>query len=379
MVAINTAIITAAFAIVITIMVIWLIKSLRSSLYRYTNVALIGGIFFLSAYCVTVIVYLFNCLKGNSNPSLSYILKQFIEFPESFALVALPVLGIISISIIVSNLALIRHEGKRLKNILGVFFGGLYIGVSLAVYLVSHYLEEHVFYPGGYMDNPKFVAAYMMVNTLILLIICYFECIFLGTVVMGYITAKHKPSYNNDFIIILGCSIKKDGGLLPLLKGRANRAIRYAWEQEIATGKPILYVPSGGKGSDEIMSEGSALELYLLSHGAEDYEVFPEKESANTYENFLFSKRIIDAQKSHAKVVFATTNYHIFRSGMLARRVGLDAEGIASDTKWYFWPNGFLREFFAILSMKMRTHIAVVTVLTIMCALLGQLYYLVEM
>ena len=36
---------------------------------------------------------------------------------------------------------------------------------------------------------------------------------------------------------------------------------------------------------------------------------------------------------------------------MLARKAGLDTEGLASTTKWYFWPNGLAREIIAIFSM----------------------------
>ena len=189
----------------------------------------------------------------------------------------------------------------------------------------------------------------------------------LGIIIMGWIAALQKPQYNKDFIIIPGCSISKTGGLLPLLRGRTNRAVRYAWDQEIATGKKVCYVPSGGQGADEIMSEGSAMELYLLAHGAETDEVFPERESTSTYENFAFSKKVIDAQSSGAKVAFSTTNYHVLRCGLLARRVGLDAEGIASRTKWYFWPNGFAREVVAIFAMSRKAHAIAAAVITALC------------
>ena len=32
-------------------------------------------------------------------------------------------------------------------------------------------------------------------------------------------------------------------------------------------------------------------------------------------------------------------------------------EGIASKTKWYFWPNGFAREVIAIFVMTKKYHI----------------------
>ena len=195
--------------------------------------------------------------------------------------------------------------------------------------------------------------------------------ILIASFIMGYVAVKHIPSHDKDFIIILGCLISKEGGLLPLLKARTNRAIKFAWEQEIDTGKKLRFVPSGGKGHNEVIAEGSAIELYLLSHSAEFYEVFTEKHSKNTYENMLFSKKIIDEINPDAKIAFATTNYHILRSGILARRAGFDAEGIASKTKWYFWPNGFIREFFGILAINKKAHILTISACALVNIILG--------
>ncbi len=203
------------------------------------------------------------------------------------------------------------------------------------------------------------------------LMLCYAECTVLSICIIGYAVLKLEPLYDRDFVIILGCSISKKGKVRPLLKGRVNRAIHFAWEQEIRTGKPVRYVPSGGQGSDEPMSEGSAMELYLLSHSAESCEVFPEKKSKNTKENLIFSKKIIDEQKSDAKVAVVTTNFHVLRSGMLARRAGLmNAQVIGSKTKWYFWPNAFLREMIAIMLMFAGVHLIVACFFLAICLIL---------
>ena len=53
-------------------------------------------------------------------------------------------------------------------------------------------------------------------------------------------------------------------------------------------------------------------------------------------------------------MAFSTTNYHVFRSGILARQVGLDAQGMGSKTKWYFWPNAFIREFVAMIAAEKK-------------------------
>ena len=79
-----------------------------------------------------------------------------------------------------------------------------------------------------------------------------------------------------------------------------------------------------------------------------------EDKSATTYENMKFSKALIEERKKDAKVIFSTTNYHVFRSGILAGKVGLRVLGIGSKTKWYFWPNAFVREFIGLLYSAWR-------------------------
>lgn len=358
------SIIFAFILIGIMAMLVLLTKSLSKSLYYYRNAAYIAGILFYILLLLALYVYLMSCLLNTKTLTMKYLLDELIYFPREFAIFALPVFSIISILLFISNVALIRHEGLRFKNLLGVLMGLMFIGGTSGIWSL-----ERAFKPIVFSEAQQFVFTFL--GLFFWIMMCYFECFFIGTVSMAYLAAKQHPKYDKDFIIILGCAIDKKGGLLPLLRARTNQAIHYAWEQEIASGKPVLYVPSGGKGTDEIMSEGSAMELYLLSHGAEANEIYPEKESTNTYENFLYSKRIIDGIKPEAKIAFVTTNYHMFRSGLLARKNGIWAEGISSKTKWYFWPNGFIREFIALLVMKKKQHFIVIGTLAMICMVIS--------
>ena len=63
-----------------------------------------------------------------------------------------------------------------------------------------------------------------------------------------------------------------------------------------------------------------------------------------------FSKQIIDRIRPEARTAFFTTNYHVFRAGLKARRVKLRAVGMGAPTKWYFWPNAAVREFAGLLT-----------------------------
>ena len=59
-----------------------------------------------------------------------------------------------------------------------------------------------------------------------------------------------------------------------------------------------------------------------------------------------------DEYKENANILFSTTNYHIFRSGILSAKAGLRADGIGAKTKWYFWPNAQMREFIGLLASE---------------------------
>ena len=362
------AVLLAVLAASALIMGIALWRSMRRTLYAYRNIMLIGLIVFVGAF-ITVMIAFFVRTAGGFSASALY--EEIVAFPRRFSYCALFVFTAMCVLVFISNVELMRHEGFRPKNALSLLLAALYIGGTLAVYWVSDLIENRLLAGSDAFSSPVFVFCRTAVPLFLLTLVCYFECILVGTAVMGWKAAHQVPAYDKDFIIILGCSIDRRGGLLPLLKGRVNRAIRYAWDQEIASGKPLKYVPSGGQGPNEVMSEGSAMELYLLTRGAEPDEVFPEKASATTRENMLFSKRIIDAQKPDAKIAFATTNYHMLRSGIIARQCGIDAEGIAGQTKWYFWPNGFVREFFAILKMHVRVHAVAAALIAVGSVLVG--------
>lgn len=370
-------IVTITIAAVMLGVIIHLASELRINLkkkfYSYTNIGLISGIIFLGIFFITQIIYIVQFLLMKNTLSYYDMYYSIVEFPSDFSYFAIPVIVIISLAIFVSNVALIKHEGFRVFNLLGAISGAAFAFASIGLDFSAKLADEILVKLVGVEKGHILLIANSVLYIFALTLLCYFECIYFSTIIMAVIAVKHKPSYDKDFMIILGCSIDKRGGLLPLLKARTNRAINYAWEQEIETGKPMRYIPSGGQGPNEVISEGSAMEMYLLSHGAERDEVFPEKASRNTYENFAYSKKIIDEMypDGDAKVAFATTNYHILRSGILARYAGLDAEGIASDTKWYFWPNGFVREFVAILALKKKVHVKVAAVIMFLSAAIG--------
>jgi len=237
---------------------------------------------------------------------------------------------------------------RRFVNVLGILLAFLMVGGAAFLFFVDRYASGSV-------------REVMIHDILVNLFACfylYFECMVIGAAVGDLIAAVYQPAPDKDFIIILGCSIRKDGTPTPLLKGRINRALDfYRWQLQ-KTGKAAVLIPSGGKGSNECISESQCMRNYLAEQGVPDAHILMEDKSTNTYENMKFSKELIlsvlsgtpgRSGLSDVKVAFSTTNYHVFRSGMMGRRVKMRAQGMGAKTKWYFWPNAAVREFVGLL------------------------------
>ena len=159
------------------------------------------------------------------------------------------------------------------------------------------------------------------------------ECVLIGTIIISIKSIRKKIEYNKDYIIILGCKTKKDGTLTPLLKGRVDKALEFRNNQLKINNKDLIFISSGGQGSDELIPEAESIKNYLLEQGIKEKNILVENKSTNTYENIKYSNNLI--KKKDAKTIFSTTNYHVFRAGLIASEQGLKIEGIGSKIKHF--------------------------------------------
>ena len=144
--------------------------------------------------------------------------------------------------------------------------------------------------------------------------------------------------------------------------------------QKKENGKEAILIPSGGKGPNECMTEAEAMHRYIVASGIPEESVIKEDRSRNTFQNMAFSKKIIDSRTQgvrQAKTAYATTNYHVFRSGILASLAGLKAEGLGSKTKWWYWPNAFMRECVGLLQKRWKQELLFLLLLIAFFALLS--------
>ena len=345
------------------------VKGIKRDLYDYKNVVRLGLILFLFSLVPGQIM----CFSGRAG--VIRAVETALNSASLFSYVMLPVAIVMSIMITLSNIQLMRKEGRSVRNMLGCI-----LGITLCVFTLLPGVIGEILQRTTLVDvhNQRGAALYaeMMLENTVVTVVTYLECILIGTIAVAVRAARHIPSFDKDYIIIHGCQINGDGTLTPLLKGRADRAAEFAQMQKEKTGKDIVFIPSGGKGSDEVMSEAEAIRDYLIGIGIPEEKIIMEDRSENTEQNFRFSAEIIkNGGKEAPETAFSTTNYHVFRAGILASRQGLRAEGIGSKTKSYFWINAFVREFIATLYTERKTHVKVmITVLLILAALVFATY-----
>ena len=344
---------------------IYIKEQYKKQKYSYSIVMNLGLVIFL---IINIFRQINLLIKDWNLTSIRDIYNNTLQSFSYFAYFILPLIIILALYSIITNIYLIIKEGFKFHNLLGIFFG---ISVALGAF-ASQIIYETI-------KNINFIDSQQLIKKFIDIglnsILCYFYCLTLATLYCNIMAARHKPNFDKDFVIILGAKIKNDGTLTPILKARADKALEFAKEQKEKNGKDLVFIPSGGKGTNEVMPEAEAIKKYLIEKGVKEENIIIENQSTNTLQNMQFSKKKIDEYNADGKIAFSTTNYHVFRSGVIANNQGIDCEGMGSTTKWYFYPNALIREFIANLHIQSKQHFVLITLINIILFILVQIGY----
>ena len=337
--------------------------------YSYDIITALGFLLFI---IINAFRHAFLLIADWSLYNKYSIYNNTLESFSGFIILTLPCIIILAIYSIISNVVLIRKEGKKLRNLLGIFIGVLAIiglfGSQMVYYITTSFVSTNKIF------LIKYITDVFINSTLV-----YLYSILLATLYCNIKASRHIPKFDKDYVIILGCMIKKDGSLTPLLRDRVDKAVEFSKMQKEATGRDIVFIPSGGQGDDEVISEAEAMKNYLLKKGIKKKSIIVENKSKNTLENMKFSYEIM--KKKMGNICFSTTSYHVFRSGVTANNIGMDCEGMGSKTKWYFNTNALIREFIADLVKDKKKHIIMLIIIyffAVLLVLIGYYYKLIN-
>lgn len=160
--------------------------------------------------------------------------------------------------------------------------------------------------------------------------------------------ARDTATGEEPYMVILGARLY--GSVpSPALQNRLNKAAAYLLDHP-----EMRVVVSGGMGPGETTTEASAMAAFLRRQGIDSHRILLEDRSVNTLENLRFSLDRIqeahpDGLDAAPAVVVVTNGFHVLRSKMLARRLGMQPTALAAKTPPSFVVKGYLRESMALV------------------------------
>ena len=171
-------------------------------------------------------------------------------------------------------------------------------------------------------------------------IVCGLLCLaLLGTAVLLGINAHVKASAGNyilsaedasalsdvDCILVLGCGVRDDGTPSDMLRDRLLRGIEL---YELGAAPKLLMSGDHGRTTyDEV----NIMKGFAVDAGMASSSVFMDHAGFSTYESMSRAQDIFQADK----IIIVTQGYHLYRAIYIARALGIEAYGVASDLNTY--------------------------------------------
>ncbi len=266
----------------------------------------------------------------------SGIAARLVELAVGLLVAFGPVL--VASYLVLNGITMARRESIRPANLLSLLAGiGIFgfLGLMIATLLAQS-------------------ADLTVFATIAALLSGYITFVLASYVIYAFVYGRITGLRRADFVVVLGSGLTSGNRVPPLLASRLDRGRQvYQTLAERRKTSPLLIV-SGGKGGDERISEAEAMARYLIERGVPEDHVVREDQSRTTEENLTFTKAIMERSQPRYRCIVVTSNFHVFRAAMLARRLGVNGQVTGARTAGYYWPNAMLREFAAVfLSYKL--------------------------
>ena len=140
-----------------------------------------------------------------------------------------------------------------------------------------------------------------------------------------FLTVEEASKENFDCVLVLGAGVWGDGPS-HLLEERLNKGV-----EVYNTGCTNRILMTGDHGREEY-DEVNVMKSFAIEKGAIAEEVFMDHAGFSTYESMYRAKEVFQVKK----VVIVTQKYHLYRAVYNARKLGLDAYGVAADGQYNF-------------------------------------------
>jgi SanA protein len=128
-----------------------------------------------------------------------------------------------------------------------------------------------------------------------------------------------------DAILVLGAYVYPNGIVSTMLNDRLTTALSL-YEH----GKSMRILVSGDHGRKDY-DEVNTMKEFLKNKSVPGRDIFMDHAGFSTYESMYRAKEIFAVKK----IIIVTQEYHLKRAVFIARQLGLEAYGVASDKRNY--------------------------------------------
>lgn len=250
---------------------------------------------------------------------------------KGFAIVLRIFLIIFGAALVFEGIIASTMRNFNLGILMPIVIGAPLVLLGIFYTPITRFFEASTF---GKIIKWGFIAAYAL-----------FALLFSFTTVLILKNSAMPKDTKADAVIVLGAAVR---GSTPSvqLAFRLERALEYHRENPDA-----VIVVSGGQGHDEAYPEAEVMKKWLVARGIPEERIIEELQATSTEENFLFSKALIDKALggTEHEIAFVTNRFHVFRSERIAKKLGIDAFGIAASEFKPTLLNDYLRECAAIV------------------------------
>lgn len=185
-------------------------------------------------------------------------------------------------------------------------------------------------------------AKYVMNSALAAVILGVIYVITATSFMVAYAHRKAPASNRPPVLVVLGCMVVDDQPST-VLSDRIQTAYEYLVEHPDS---PCIV--SGGKGTDESISEAECMYRELVRMGISPERIHKEDRSTTTRENLLFSKEILEKENLGDTIVIVTNSWHELRASMIASNLDIPCGTEGAPTVPWRLPSHYLRELFGI-------------------------------
>jgi len=130
---------------------------------------------------------------------------------------------------------------------------------------------------------------------------------------------------NVDAILILGAGVWDGDTPSPMLNDRLLRGIELY--KSGASPKLLMSGDHGQVDYDEV----NVMKNFAIHAGIDSKDIFMDHAGFSTYESVYRAKEIFGVRK----VIIVTQGYHLYRALYIAKQLGIEAYGVASDQQEY--------------------------------------------